>query len=142
MADTDLPITGKDVQARIIVGGQLRAVAHIVRWEEKPVYDEVVTKALGTDGSQIDMPFTHWEGSLEIAENTADLDEVIDVINNARKLRIPVRVDLFRTYFYRDGTTRSYVYPDCKVGFDNRASRGEAVSKTIPWKCGQHRIAA
>ena len=139
--NVNLPIKGKDVSVQLLVGGGLRSVAHAIGFDEKPVYDETITKPLGRDGSLIDKNFTHWEGSIEFEETRGDLDDIIDEMHFARKNSLPYIINIVRTFSYRNGTSRSYTYPDCELDFEASSRRGESVTKTISWKCGNHRIA-
>ena len=141
MIDVNLPITGKDVRLSLIVDGAPIAVNdQITEFDAKPVYDEVQTKHIGVAWSSIDKIPTHWEGSFKITHNSSAMDDIVDEINAKRVARIPMLINVYVTYHYRNGTSRTYGYIDCKLEFDSSGSRGDAVSSTVSWKSGNDRI--
>ena len=141
MADIDNPITGKDVRVQLFVDGALQQVQdNIIRFEETPVYDEIQTKHLGKSGSTIDKVFTHWEGSFEAANSRKEIEQIIDAVTAARIARVPVLVNIVRSNTYRDGTSKSHTYLDCKLEFSTTTARGESQSSTVSWKTGVDRI--
>lgn len=143
MADIDLPSTGKDTQLSITVNGVVIRVADKITGftadEEK---DEIQTKLLGQSGSQRDQEFTGWKGTFNLAENTAEIDEMMDTIRAAQIARVPIDITINDTTYYRDGTSKTYAYPDCKLSISKSKKRGEANSSTLNWMTGKDRIAA
>ncbi len=143
MSDIDLPISGKDTQIRVVVDGALKLVQdQVTRFTSKATYDEIVTKNLGTSGSKIDKEFVGWEGSIELSVNASTLDSLMDVINAALIARVPVLLNIVDTTYYRDGSSKTYTYPDVKLEYDRNVSRGESTKATLGWKTGRNRIAA
>ncbi len=140
MPDTDLPITGKDVSLVLLLNGVPRSVTdQVTRFEAKPVYDEIQIKNLGRSGSQIDMPFSHWEGTIELAISNSAIDDMIDLITLARRNRIPLEINATEIIRYRDLTSAGYQYRDMKLAFDRKTVRGESNTITIAWKSGVDR---
>ena len=143
MADIDLPASGKDTSIRVVIDGVLKLLQdQVTRFTAKPTYDEIVTKPMGVSGSKIDKEFVGWEGSIELAVNTATLDEMMDAINAALIARVPVVINIVDTSHYRNATSKTYTYPDVKLDYDRSGQRGEAMKVTLGWKTGQNRIAA
>ena len=143
MSDLDLPASGKDTQIRIVVDGVLKLVQdQVTRFTAKATYDEIVTKNLGTSGSKIDKEFVGWEGSIELSVNTAAWDEIMDLINAALILRVPVLINIVDTTYYRNASSKTYTYADVKLDYDRNVQRGESTKAPVGGKTGRNRIAA
>lgn len=143
MSDIDNPVTGKDTQLRVLVDGVLAIVQdQVTKFEANAEYDEVETKFMGKFGREIDKVLLGWAGSIEFRKSRRELDDVIDIVNEARKNRIPILINVVETTRYRNGVARTYVYPDIKPEFQRSSSRGEADTVSWPWKSGRDRILA
>jgi hypothetical protein len=141
--DQNLPSSGKDTKIVITVDGALKEVVdQVTNFTAKAIYDEIVTKPMGQSGSLVDKEFVGWEGDIELALNTAEVDEMMDLINAALIARIPLLLVITDTSHFRDGTSKTYTYPDVKLEYDARKKRGEANGITLRWKTGKNRIAA
>ena len=142
MPDLDLPVSGKDTQILISVDGVLvNVVDKVTSFNSRAVYDEIETKGLGTTERYIDKVPTGWEGDIELAVSRRTIDEIIDTIHAAQRARVPVLINIRSTTTYRNLTSKSYTYPDCKLDFESRERRGEARTVTLGWKTGLDRIA-
>lgn len=144
MADADLPISGKDVKVTITVDGVLKQVHdQVTNFTRKQVHDEIETKHLGKTGAMYDQVFVRWEGTIEFAESRKVLDDIVDALSVAREARVPVVINITELVHYRNMTSKKYTYPDVSIGdVESSAARGEARKFSLPWKCGNHRIAA
>lgn len=141
MADTSLAATGKDVTVQVLLNGAVVRVLEITSWSEESQQDEVEVKPLGTNERYIDHNPIGYSGSFEVSTSRKDLDETMDLIRAASAARLPADVTLIRTIRYRDGSTKSYGYLNCKISTSTDASRGEAVSTTVTWTSGKERLA-
>jgi len=142
MADTDLPISGKDTKLTLVVDGTLvDVVDKITNFSSRATYDTMETKGLGTTETHIDKVLVGWSGDLEIAVARKTIDELMDVIHAAQANRVPVVINIHDTTHYRNGTSKSYVYPDCKVEFEARKRRGESQTASLSWATGKDRVA-
>lgn len=140
MADQDLPVSGTDTSIKVLVDGALKKVVdQITGFTVRPVTAEIITEPLGADGSKIDHEFRYYEGEITFAPSTTDLDDIQDVVQAGLKSRVPVVINIVSTTRYRDGSKRTYTYPDVKLTFERRARRGQAQEFTVSWKCGNHR---
>lgn len=141
MADQDLTITGKDVSVEMVVDGVAMQLADkVVRFTEQARYQSQEVRHLGTSDVDIDKEPDGWEGELEISRKTGALDDFIDAYNFARANRVPVLIFITSTKRYRDGSTRTHTYIDCKVEFSTDNQRGQAVTSRMPWRSGRNRI--
>lgn len=143
MADQDLSIEGKDVTVELTFDGLPQAVIRsITSFTETARYDTIEVKHLGTTDVDIDKVPTGWQGEIVCSRETSQLDDFIDAWNLARRTRIPVLINITSTKKYRDGSSKTHTYIDCKVEFGSRSSRGSAAESTISWVTGRDRIAA
>lgn len=141
MADENLAITGKDVKIELLLDGiPQQIVDEVVRFSSRARYQTVEVRHLGTCDVDIDKEPDGWEGELEVSRKTSQLDDFIDAYNLARRNRVPVLINIVETKYYRDATSSTHVYPDCKVEFSTEMSRGQATASRIPWVCGRDRI--
>lgn len=144
MADTDLPVTGKSVSVTLLMGGVVKAVTdQVTSFSAKPMITTVETKKLGKSGSDVDTEYDGWEGSLELADSTGVGNDVVDAMESASRLRLPLSLILVETVSYANGTSRRYTYTEVKViSSDNSNSRGQVRKTTIGWKTGKQRVTA
>lgn len=142
MADTDLAAEGKDTSIVVLYdGAQIRAYEY-VRWEVESLLDVTRTKPLGTTQTQIDSVPTGWRGTLEIETSKKDADELLDTILAASVLRVPGVLSFKETTKYRNLTSKSYLYNDCKLtGAPKTVARGEKTKLRLQWESGQNRLA-
>lgn len=141
MADQDLSITGRDVSIEMLVDGIPQKITDkVVSFETRPRYDTIEVKHLGTSDVDIDKEPTGWEGTVEVSRKTGALDDMINAYNLARRNRVPILISFVETVRFRDGTSRTYLYPDVKIEFGTSYTRGQATTSRIPWVCGTDRI--
>lgn len=141
MADTDLSVTGADTSVQLSVDGALIQIQDkVTNFTEDEDVDEIVSKFLGRSGSSISQEFVGNNGTLEIEEASTAAGALQDTINAARVSRVPMVINIVRTVYFRDGTSLTYTYPDCKLKFGRKAARGEATKISITWKNGTPRI--
>lgn len=142
MADQDLAVTGKDVSVELLVAGVPAGFTDkVVRFTENAEYQENVVRHLGSTGKDIDLIPDGWSGDLEVSRKSGGLDDIIDAINLARRNNVPTLLLITRTIRFRDGTSRTHVYPDCKLKFSTESSRGQSVTTRVSWMCGTDRVA-
>lgn len=141
MADQDLTITGKDVSVEMLVDAvPMKLADKVVRFTERAVYQRVESRHLGTSDVDIDTEPDGWEGEIEISRKTSALDDFVDAYNLARANRVPVLILITSTKRYRDGTSKTHTYLDCKIEFSTDAQRGQAVTSRMPWRSGKQRV--
>lgn len=141
MADQDLAITGKDVSVELLVNGlQQSIIDSVVRSTETAEYQEIETRHIGSNKVDIEREPDGWSGELEISRKSGQLDDFIDAYNLARRNRVPILIMLTVTKRYRDGTSRTHVYPDIKVNFGTDSARGSNVTTRVRWRTGEERI--
>lgn len=142
MADTDLATTGKDISITITYDGVvIRAYEH-VGWEVEPILDVTRTKPLGTSETQVDMECSGWKGTLELEVSQKDADELVDILVSASVLRVPGLLAFTEKTKYRDLSSKSYLYVDCKItGAPKTSRRAEKTKLRIQWETGKNRIA-
>lgn len=144
MSDQDLGVTGKDCQVQLVQGGvPVRIIDAVVSRSAEPVLGVIRQKHLGTSNVDIDSEHEGWKGELEITDKTAEVDEFLDSVISKSRLRIPTIINYVETTHYRDGTSKTYVYPDIKiVGAPKSARRSEATAIRVSWETGKNRLAA
>lgn len=144
MADIDLPASGKDESWTITFDGIVKKLDdQVTRARVRQVNDEIITKPLGQSGALIDQTFSHYEIEFEIAVASKVVDELLDLIDAAKEARVPSVISATCTTRYRDLTSKTHLYYDCKVAdYSRSASRGEAISVNLTMKFGRHRVAA
>ena len=69
------------------------------------------------------------------------LDEMTDTIQSAKALRVPVVINITDTTVFRDGTSKTYMYRNCQLGYSRDTRRGQATGISIDWISGEHRAA-
>ena len=143
MADTDLSATGKDTSVTFSINGApIQVQDKIKNFNADPMISEQMGKYLGRSGSSIGQEFDGWEGSFEVDSSTAALDEGFDLVVAAIVARTPVVLLITDTTYYRDGTSKTYTYPDVKITVGKKVVRGENTTHPVKWKTGSNRIAA
>jgi hypothetical protein len=144
MADTDLGVTGKDAQITLSRNGVVAAIADaVVSRSAEPVLTEITQKHLGTSDVDVDVEHEGWKGEIEVTDKTSEIDEILDAVISDSRLRIPGILNYVETTHYRDGSSKTYVYPDIKiVSASKSAKRGEATTHRLSWRTGKNRIAA
>lgn len=141
MARKDNPITGDSTRVDVLFNGIPQNIVDAVqKFAAKPVYETVETRHLGTTGVDHDRILTGWEGDIIVSRKTGQLDDLINAYNLALRSNVPFLIAIAQTDVFRDGSSRSHVYPDCQLEFDTSYQRGQAVATTINWKCGVDRI--
>lgn len=140
-ADTQLPITGKDVRAELLVAGVPILIAdQCTMFTARRRVAEIETKVIGTSDVLIDQEPEGWEGDIEIAENRQGSDDFIDAVDAAQRARLPLSIQIVSTKNYRNGSSKTHIYPDIKVGYENTSRRGQAGQTRFSWKMGVARI--
>ena len=140
-ADTDLPISGKDVRMELLVSGVPQAVAdQVTSFTERRRVTQIDTKPIGTSVVYIDQEPDGWEGDIEYAESTPALETFIDAVEAAQRARLPFSIQITRTKHYRDARSKTHMYPDVKVNFESSTRRGQAGQIRMPWVSGVARI--
>lgn len=144
MADTDLPVTGKSTSITVLLGGVVKALTdQITSFSAKPSITEVATKNLGQSGSKVDTEFDGWEGSMEVSDSNGAASDIVDAMESASRLRLPLSVIITETVSYANGTSRRYTYTEVKIiSSDSSNSRGQARKITLGWKTGKQRVTA
>lgn len=142
MASASLDVTGKDSKLILTQNGVLIAVVdQITEFSASATYDEVRTKHLGRSGSRVQKEFVGWEGSLGFTRQNSALDDLIDQLNVFRKNRVPYIMNIAHSIFFRDGSTRGWIYRDVEIEFETSTTRGEADTITSSWVTGNDRVA-
>lgn len=141
MADQDLAATGKDVRCELILNGALQNLADkVVRFEARPRYAIVETKPLGSNDVDIDHEHEGWEGVLEVKMSSPQMDDLVQAYNLNRRNRIPQVLNLVETANYRDGSFRTWTYPDVQLSGGKTVSRGQANIMRFQWRTGKNRF--
>lgn len=142
-SDTQLPITGKDVRAELLVAGVPTKVAdQVTNFSARRRTTRVETKPIGTSDVYIDQEPDGWEGELELAENRPGSEDFIDAVDAAQRNRLPMAIQIVSTKFYRDGSSKTHIYPDIKVDFESTSRRGQAGTIRYSWVMGVARLSA
>lgn len=143
MADTDLTITGKDVQILIMLNGvPVGIVDAVVMFTVQKVIDTIEQKHLGTTKVNVDTEHAGYKGELEISNRDGAIDTMLDAMEAAAELRVPYKFSIRSVARYRNGTARPYTYPDCKItDASMSATRAEASTHRLSWRTGEKRIA-
>ena len=140
-ADIDLPISGKDVRMELLsLGVPVNVVDQVTNFTYRRKVTRIETKTIGTPVVYIDQEPDGWEGDMEFAESTPALEIFIDAVDNAQRLRLPFSIQITHTKFYRDGRSKSFLYPDVKVDFESTSRRGQAGQIRMGWVSGVARI--
>lgn len=141
MPAQDVPSTGKDTSIQLLVDGvPMRLLSQITNFTADAVYDMIETKLLGSSGRKLDKEFTGWKGSLDISTADGQLDDFIDAYNFNVQNRIPQLVNIISVTRFRDGTSRTHVYPQVEVDWGVKVRRGEARIVTLGWETGLDRF--
>jgi hypothetical protein len=144
MSDQDLGVTGKDAQIVFSEGGTPKRVQDaVVTSSAEPVLTEIAQKHLGTSNVDIDVEHEGWKIEVEVSLKTAEVDEFIDTVLAKNRTRVPTVINVAETTRYRDGSSKSYTYPDCKlVGAPVTRRRGEVTTVRLSFRTGKSRIAS
>ncbi len=141
MSDQDLPIEGKDVAVQQLLDGvPQKVIDKVVNFSVTAKYDTIDTKPIGTNEVLIDKQPIGWEGELEVAVSTGQLEDFITAYNVSKRNRIPVVVNIVEVLRYRDSTSRTWVYPGVQVEFSRQTRRGSAGTVRLPWVTGKERF--
>ena len=141
MARKDNPITGDSTRVEILFNGVPQNVTNMVqRFNAKPKFTVVETMHLGTTAVDVDRTPSGWEGDMTVSRKTGQLDDLMDAIDLALRNNVPLVIAITQTDIFRDGTSRSHVYPDCQLDFDDSRQRGQAATCVVKWSCGVARI--
>lgn len=140
-ADTQIPISGKDVRMELLQNGVPQAfTAQVVNFTETVRYSEIETKPIGTSDTYIDQDADGWEGEIELAQNSAQVELFIDLYDFNVRNRIPQNVTITRTKFFRDGTSNLKTYSFVRLNYSSTARRGSAGAVRMSWKSGVARV--
>ncbi len=141
MADTDLPVEGRDTTILVMVNGVLQNVVdQITNFTSNCVYDRIETKPLGTTKTKIDDAPSGWEGTIELAVSRPTVDDFMDQLHTAQQTRVPMDVQIREQVRYRDGSVRTYLYREVKLQLATVNVRAEARKTTLNWKSGENRL--
>ena len=140
-ADIDIPISGKDVQMELLQNGApQKFLGQVVNFTETVRLSEIETKPIGSSDVYIDQEFDGWEGEIELAQNSKQVEELIDLyVFNVRN-RIPQNVTITRTKFFRDGTSNLRTYSFIRLNYSSTSRRGSAGAIRMSWKSGVTRV--
>src|SRR5687767_4984440 len=138
MADTDLPITGKDAKLVMLVEGTPVLIADaVVNSAAEEVLATIETEHLGTSDVDVDVEHKGWKGDLECSVKNSAIDEMVDAVALAGRNRTPLVINVVETERYRDGSSASYTYPDVKItAAAGSRRRGEVTTRRISWRTG------
>jgi len=140
--DTSLAASGKDTSLVILYDGLQQRAFEQVRWEVEPIFDVMRSKGLGTTTTSVDAVPTGWRGTAELEVAGVDVDELLDTMIGAAIARIPGVLSFKESTKYRNLTTKSYLYNDCKItGAPKTVARGEKTKVRFQWESGQNRLA-
>lgn len=139
MSDQDNPVTAQDSQIEVMIDGNLMLTGDLVSFTASPTYDEHTSRPIGATDSKPFYDLTGWEGEMEFEVTRGTLDDIIDLVNSARKTRQSVRIDITESTIYRDGTGHRYSYPFVQLRFNKRVSSNQKTTITVPWKTGRDR---
>lgn len=143
MADTDLPVTGKDTSIVIIVGGTTQALFdQIEDFSAEQVVSTSIFRPLGTSTRKIDKEPEGYKGTFTVRTSTNAASLMEDILDAASRARLPTTVNIVRTTRYRNGTATTHIYRDCKLDFSSKMKRGEQDATTVNWDSGEARVAA
>lgn len=141
MSDQDLPTSGKDTRIQLMINGIPTVVVNqITNFSASRRVTEIETKPIGTSTVLIDQEPEGWDGTLELAQSTAAIDELIDAVDAAQRARIPNSIQIVDITNFRNGTSSAHMYPDIKIQYEKTVRRGQATAVRIPWKTGLARI--
>ena len=89
MADSDLPISGKDCTVTLTYDGAAVGVAELVEVEIEKMISTTKTKPLGTTTTLIDTQLEGWRIRLRLDASRPDAAEMIDLVTSGEILRVP-----------------------------------------------------
>lgn len=143
MSDQNLAVNGKDTQIVILFNGMpRRTLDTITSFSVERVSNELNQKHLGTSDVDVDIDFEGYKGELEASIKSADVDELEDLMSVSGRARIAYSVQIVDITRYRDGSSKTYTYPDVKfTSFSKSAKRGENSTARLSWRTGKNRIA-
>lgn len=142
-ADTSNPITGKDAKITLLSDGVLVEIQDAVtNFESEPQYETVETKPLGSTAVLHDATHIGWRLQVEVSMVGKEIDEFLDAVHAASKLRVPLTIAAQESISYRDGTSKRYTYVNLKLtGAPKQLRRGDAGSHRLTFMTGDDRIA-
>src|SRR5690606_33963113 len=142
MADHNMPIEGKDTSISISVNGQMvNVIDQVTNFSAEQTHSQREHRPLVTARVYRDLEPEGWSGTIEVAIASPDVDEVIDRIDAAKRAGIPVVINIRDRTRYRNGTSKTYLYPRCELGYSRSATRGESTTVSLAWETGEARIA-
>lgn len=143
MADQNNAITGEDVRMVFFVdNARIGLIDQVTNLDIREVKQTVETRHIGTTEREIDRIPEGWQGTMDISAKRADLDNVIDAYNAARRARTPIEVVVSVTKFFKDGSSITHTYPDVDWEMEESIQRGQVVTRRVTWDCGTDRIAS
>lgn len=140
-ADTLIPISGKDVRVELLLNGAPQNFTpQVVNFTEGPRYSEIETKPIGSSDVYIDQEADGWEGEIELAQNSAQVELFIDLYDFNVRNRIPQNVTITRSKFFRDGSSNLKTYSFVRLTPTSTSRRGSAGAVRFSWKSGVTRV--
>jgi len=141
VADTDLPISGKDCSVVLTYDGAVIGAAELVEVEVDEMTSTTKTKPLGTTTTLISTDFEGWRIRLRLDASRKDAAELIDLITSGEILRVPALMGLSIKESYRNFDTRTETYLDIKrTSYRKSHRRDEASREEITFETGLNRI--
>ena len=142
-SDTSNPVTGKDFRLTFARDGGLVEVQDaVVSYECEPQYETVETKPLGSTAVLHDATHIGWRLQVGVSMVGKEIDEFLDAVHAASKLRVPLTIAAQESISYRDGTSKRYTYVNLKLtGAPKQLRRGDAGSHRLTFMTGDDRIA-
>lgn len=141
MADTDLPISGKDITVTLTYDGSVIAAAELVEVEVEKMISTTKTKPLGTTSTLIDTQIEGWRLRMRLDASRPDAAELIDLVTSGEILRVPALMGLSLKESYRNLSSRTETYLDIKTtSYRKSHRRDEASREEITFETGLNRI--
>lgn len=135
------PIDGRHIRVEILLDGVPQdGAAQATNLTKRARYDQIETKLLGEPSPLIDHDHTGWEGTITFAKRSKSLEHLVNAYNRAKRMNLPVSLNIVEQITYRDQSSIMHTYPDVEMEFDMTGRRGSAVEVSIPWVTGKDRI--
>lgn len=143
MPETDLPVVGKDTQlVGAINGAPWRVYDQITNFAPEPILEETQTNLLGKSGSKFGSTHRGWQVSFDLAINSKEADEFLDVLLTSYRAGVPVDWSMSETTRFRDGSSKGYTYPGLRLtSAPKRVASGDTTKLSITAKTGSARVA-
>lgn len=143
MADTALAPSGSETTISITLDGvPLLINAQIDTISEEQVVSEMEHKPLGTTTVVVGQDFGGWRGRFGVKQSSALIGQALDTIEAASRTGLPSVVTLTRTTRFRDLTSETYLYNNCKLSqTSGNRQRGQLDALEIAWRTGDQRVA-